>query len=415
MQISALNGTNFNASQKANTNKSKHLNRMDISFGGNISSQDALSKLSKDNSNIVFKANPKTNKVNINGQNINRKNILVTGASGYIGSHTAKYLLENGYDIVTIDNYTLGNNEATKELKKIAKENGAKFKTYAVDIADRNKVGKIFQENKIDAVVHFAAYSQVGESVKNPYKYYLNNTAKTTMLLDEMNKAGVNKIVFSSTAATYGDPDEIPIRENTSQIPINPYGKSKLMIENIMDDADKAYGLKSVRLRYFNVAGSATDGRLGEEHNPETHLIPNILYAAKAQAKGEAGKPFRMFGTDYPTPDGTCVRDYIHVEDLARAHELALQKLLNGGDTAYYNLGSGSGYSVKEVYETAKDVTGVDIPLVIEEKRAGDPPTLIASNEKAKAELGWEPQKSLEDMVSSAWNWIKKDRWNKHQ
>lgn len=415
MQVNAIGNVSVN---KTNTNiaKSKGFSRMDISFSGNVRSKDVTSKLSKENSNLVFTANDKTTKVSINGKNIDRKNILVTGASGYIGSHTAKYLLENGYDIVTIDNYTLGNKDANKELKKIAKENGAKFKSYSVDIADSKGVGKIFKDNKIDAVVHFAAYSQVGESVKDPYKYYLNNTAKTTMLLDEMRKANVNKIVFSSTAATYGDPDanEIPIKESTPQKPINPYGKSKLMIENIMDDADKAYGLKSIRLRYFNVAGSATDGRLGEEHNPETHLIPNILYAAKAQAKGEGGKPFKMFGTDYPTPDGTCVRDYIHVEDLARAHGLALQKLMNGGETGFYNLGSGSGYSVKEVYETAKDVTGVDIPLVIEDKRAGDPPTLIASNEKAKEELGWEPQKSLEDMISSAWNWIKNDKWKKH-
>ncbi len=347
--------------------------------------------------------------------NPNDKNdILVTGASGYIGSHTAKHLLENGFDVVAVDDYSLGNLEASKELKKIAQENGRNYTSYVADISDRPVMSKILKDNGVDAVVHFAAYSQVGESVKNPYKYYLNNTAKTTVLLDEMNKAGVDKIVFSSTAATYGEPDEIPIKETTTQKPINPYGKSKLMIENIMDDADKAYGLKSIRLRYFNVAGSATDGKLGEEHNPETHLIPNILYAAKAQEAGVGGKPFKMFGTDYPTPDGTCVRDYIHVEDLARAHGLALNKLLAGGETAYYNLGSGSGYSVKEVYETAKEVTGVDIPLVVEDRREGDPPTLIASNEKAKEELGWEPKKSLKDMISSAWNWIKNDSWKKH-
>ena len=356
-------------------------------------------------SNFSFKSN-----VNRNDKN----DILVTGASGYIGSHTAKHLLENGYDVVAIDNFSLGNQEANKELKKIAEENGTNYTSYNVDISDKPVMEKILKDNGIDAVVHFAAYSQVGESVKDPYKYYLNNTAKTTNLLDEMKKAGVDKIVFSSTAATYGEPKEIPIKETTEQKPINPYGKSKLMIENIMDDADKAYGLKSIRLRYFNVAGSAMDGRLGEEHNPETHLIPNILYAAKNQKEGNTGKPFKMFGVDYPTPDGTCVRDYILVEDLARAHGLALKKLLAGGETAYYNLGSGTGYSVKEVYETAKEVTGVDIPLVIEDRREGDPPVLIASNEKAKEELGWEPEKSLKEMISSAWNWIKEDKWQKH-
>lgn len=402
-------------SVKINKNNiDKGFSRPDISFCGNISNSDVASRLSKTETNLVFKAGAQTKNVKINGKNMNRKNILVTGASGYIGSHTAKYLLENGYDVVSIDNLAIGNPEVTKELKKIAKENGAKFKAYVADISQRDVIQKILKSNKIDAVVHFAAYSQVGESVKNPYKYYINNTAKTAILLDEMRKAEVNKIVFSSTAATYGEPDEIPIKETTPQKPINPYGKSKLMIENIMDDADKAYGLKSIRLRYFNVAGASSDTRLGEEHNPETHLIPNILYAAKAQQKGIEGNPFKLFGTDYPTPDGTCVRDYIHVEDLAKAHALALEKLLNGGQTSFYNLGSGSGYSVKEVFDTAEKVTGVKIPVIEEDRRAGDPPVLVASNEKAKKELGWAPEKTLEDMIQSAWNWIKKDAWHKH-
>ena len=217
MQVNAIS-TNFTKT-RARTQNTSNFSRSDISFSGNIQMKDISSKLSETDTNLVFKANKKTNNVNINGKKIDKKNILVTGASGYIGSHTAKYLLENGYDIVTIDNYTLGNNEANKELKKIAKENGAKIKSYSVDIADRKKISKIFADNKIDAVVHFAAYSQVGESVKDPYKYYLNNTAKTTTLLDEMKKAGVNKIVFSSTAATYGDPDEMPIKETTAQKP----------------------------------------------------------------------------------------------------------------------------------------------------------------------------------------------------
>lgn len=345
----------------------------------------------------------------------NKLKILVTGAAGYIGSHTAKYLLENGFNVVSVDNYELGNKEASEELKKIAKEQNAYFNAYDADISERNVMAEIFKKEDPSAVVHFAAYSQVAESVKNPYKYYINNTAKTTALLDEMKKANVDKIVFSSTAATYGMPETMPIKETDEQKPINPYGKSKLMIENIMDDADKSDGLKSVRLRYFNVAGSSSDTRLGEEHNPETHLIPNILRAALHQKNGEDGKPFKMFGNDYPTPDGTCVRDYIHVEDLARAHALALNKLLAGGETSVYNLGSGSGYSVQEVYDTTKKVTGIDIPLVVEGRRAGDPPTLIASREKAEKELNWRPEKSLEDMISSAWSWILKNPWNKEK
>ncbi len=342
-------------------------------------------------------------------------NILVTGAAGYIGSHTAKYLLENGFNVVSVDNYELGNKEASEELKKIAKEQNAYFNSYNADISERKIIAEIFGKENISAVVHFAACSQVAESVRNPYKYYINNTAKTTILLDEMKKANIDKIVFSSTAATYGMPENMPIKETDEQKPINPYGKSKLMIENIMDDADKADGLKSVRLRYFNVAGSSSDTRLGEEHNPETHLIPNILRAALHQQNGEVGKPFKMFGNDYPTPDGTCVRDYIHVEDLARAHALALGKLLAGGETSIYNLGSGSGYSVQEVYDTTKKVTGIDIPLVLEGRRDGDPPTLIASCEKAGRELNWHPEKNLEDMIATAWNWVLKNPWGKEK
>ncbi len=342
-----------------------------------------------------------------------KKNILVTGAAGYIGSHTAKYLLENNYDAVLVDNYVLGNVEAKDELQKIADENGAKFKAYNADISDREKMNTVFKENEIDALVHFAAFSQVGESVIDPYKYYINNTSKTAVLLDIMRNYGVNKIVFSSTAATYGEPEVIPITENLKQNPINPYGQSKLMIEKIMDDA-KIYGLKSIRLRYFNVAGASSDTRLGEEHRPETHLIPNILYSALAQKNGENGKAFKIFGNDYNTPDGTCVRDYIHVEDLARAHELALKKLFNGGETSYYNLGSNSGYSVKEVFDTAKKVTEIDIKVEIAPRREGDPATLIASNKKAKEELGFEPHKTLVDMIQTTWNWIQNDKWKKH-
>lgn len=334
------------------------------------------------------------------------KTSLVTGGAGYIGSHTAKYLLEKGYDVVVLDNLSLGNNGAIRQLGKIASDWGSKFRFYLGDIADSKLVSKIFRENDVDGVIHFAAFSQVGESVQNPLKYYANNTGKTTELLREMLDAKVNKIVFSSTAATYGNPAKIPIQELDPQVPINPYGASKLMIERIMDDVGQAEGLKSTRLRYFNAAGASTDGMLGEVHEPETHLIPNILKAAHSKQNGGSQvQTFKLFGTDYPTKDGTCVRDYIHVEDLASAHELAMQRLFKGGDTSFYNLGSGEGYSVKEVFDASKKITGVDIPIQELGRRAGDPPTLLADNSKARAELGWVPQKSLDDMVASAWNW----------
>ncbi len=328
--------------------------------------------------------------------------ILVTGAAGYIGSHCAKFLMEKGFNVVVVDNLSLGNSGAIKALLRVSGESCVKFKFYEADISDVSAMGKVFSENKIDAVVHFAAFSQVGESVLDPLKYYINNTGKTAIFLKEMLNAGVKKIVFSSTAAVYGEPEEMPIQESAPLCPINPYGGSKLMIERILLAESRAHDLKSAILRYFNVAGADKDGLLGEVHNPETHLVPNVL----APLLAGNGNTFKLFGTDYPTPDGTCVRDYIHVEDLARAHYLALIKLFEGAPTNIYNLGSSKGYSVREVYDACCEATGKEIPLEIAPRRDGDPPTLIASNEKAASELGFTPEKSLKDMVESAWNWV---------
>lgn len=331
------------------------------------------------------------------------ENILITGAAGYIGSHTAKFFLENSLNVVGLDDLSLGNMGAVVELEKIANENGVKFHFYKEDISNNVCVSEILKKHKIEAVVHFAAYSQVGESVQNPIKYYINNVCKTTQLLNAMLISDVKKIVFSSTAAIYGEPNEIPIKETAEKKPINPYGTSKLTIEKIMHDLDSANNLKSIRLRYFNVAGASADGKLGEVHNPETHLIPKVLEPIALKGNGAA---FKLFGNDYPTPDGTAIRDYIHVEDLARAHYLAVLELLKGANSNFYNLGSGQGYSVMEVYKACCKVIKKEIPLEIEERRAGDPPILVASNNKAKKELLFEPKKTLEDMISSAWNWI---------
>ncbi len=385
---------------------------MALSFEGNVRADNVQPLLSKTSENVIFVKTQKVKDVSFGGKNLNRKNILVTGGAGYIGSHTSRYLMEQGYNIIVLDNLSTGKKGAIKELKKIAKETNAKFKHYNVDLSDTKKVGKILKNNNIDAVVHFAAFIEVGESVQNPLKYYINNTAKTALLLDQMLKNGINKIVFSSTAATYGACTDDTIKETTPQVPINPYGKSKLMIETIMDDLNgkdrkvpENQKLKSIRFRYFNVAGSSSDGRLGESHTPETHLIPNVLKSIVEK------KTFKLFGTDYDTKDGTCERDYIHVEDLAKAHHLALEKLLNGGETDVYNLGSGEGYSVREVVNTAQKVTGKEMTIVEEGRRPGDPPKLVASNEKAKKELGWKPEKNLEDMISSAWKWFNNKKY----
>lgn len=325
--------------------------------------------------------------------------ILVTGGAGYIGSHCALALMEAGYDIAIYDNLSTGHMETVETLSKLNLE-GRMTSFIQGDLCDREWTMQALGSQKFDAVVHFAAFSQVAESVKNPGKYYYNNVGGTINLLDAMRRNGTDKIVFSSTAATYGEPEYTPIDEKHPQNPINPYGSSKLMVERIMDDYDAAYGLRSVRLRYFNVAGADSKERVGEWHEPETHLIPNILKSTFAGASD-----FKMFGTDYPTRDGTCVRDYVNVEDLARAHVLALRYLEKGGKTTYVNLGTSNGSTVKEVFDECEHVVGKKIPVQKCDRRPGDPAILIADNSKANEVLGWKPEKTLNDSVSSAYCW----------
>ena len=321
--------------------------------------------------------------------------ILVTGGAGYIGSHLVMALLEKGEDVIVFDSLELGHAETIETLKKYGN-----LKFVKGNLKNLDDIRGVFLVNKIDSVVHFAAYSQVAESVKNPQKYYYNNVYGTLNLLNAMLEFNVKKIVFSSTAATYGEPVYTPIDENHPQSPINPYGNTKLMVEKIMDDYDKAYGLKSVRLRYFNVAGADSQSRIGEWHEPETHLIPNVL-------KAKEDKVFKMFGTDYETKDGTCVRDYINVEDLAQAHIGALEYLKNGGKTNFFNLGTTEGNSVKEVFEACETIKGSKIPLEICPRRSGDPAILVADNKKAKEILGWKPEHDLKDCIETAYLWEK--------
>ncbi|MBQ8669140.1 UDP-glucose 4-epimerase GalE [bacterium] len=328
--------------------------------------------------------------------------ILVTGGAGYIGSHNVIALLDAGYDVVIFDNLELGHIETVQTLKSLDLK-GKVVDFIQGDLKNFEDIKDVFSKHEIKAVIHFAAYSQVAESMKNPQKYYENNVEGTLNLLNAMVENSVKRIVFSSTAATYGEPVYTPIDENHPQNPINPYGETKLKIEKIMDEFDEKYGLKSVRLRYFNVAGADSLNRVGEWHDPETHLIPNIL---KSTFGG--GKTFQMFGTDYKTIDGTCVRDYINVEDLANAHVKALNYLENGGKTNFFNLGTNTGNSVKEVFSVCEKVTGKKIPVDIQPRREGDPAILVADNTKAKNILGWIPQKTLEDSILSAYNWEKK-------
>lgn len=324
--------------------------------------------------------------------------ILVTGCAGYIGSHCTLALLEKGYNVVGFDNFSTGHKPTIATLEKIGQEN---FRFIEGDLLNPKDLRKAF-ENQIDAVIHFAAFSQVAESVTKPARYYKNNVLGSLNLLDTMRAFNVNKIVFSSTAAVYGEPSIVPIKETAPLKPINPYGKTKLIIENIMDDYDKAYGLKSIRLRYFNVAGADHKARIGEWHEPETHLIPNIL-----KSTFNTGKAFEIYGTDYNTKDGTCVRDYINIEDLVNAHLLALEYLKKGGETNFFNLGTKEGNSVKEVFELCKTTTGQNIDVTYKNRREGDPATLIADNKKANTILQWEPKKTLEDSIRTAYNWEK--------
>lgn len=319
-------------------------------------------------------------------------NVLVCGGAGYIGSHMVAELLENGEQVVVLDNLQKGHKDAIKDVK-----------FYEGDLRDRKILDKVFTENKIDAVIDFAADSLVGESVGNPLKYFENNVGSTLSLLGAMKDYDVKYIVFSSTAATYGEPENVPILESDKTFPTNPYGESKLTVEKVLKWCDNAYGIKYTALRYFNAAGAHKSGTIGEDHRPESHLLPIILQAAL----GVRDK-IMIFGDDYATPDGTCIRDYIHVTDLASAHLLALKRLMKGGESRIYNLGNGKGFSVKEVIEVARKVTGVKIKAEVAPRRAGDPATLVASSEKAKAELGWKPKyDALETIVESAWKWHK--------
>lgn len=318
--------------------------------------------------------------------------ILVCGGAGYIGSHMVAHLLENNEEVIIVDN-----------LQKGHKDSLLGGKLYVGDLRDTEFLDKVFSENKIEAVIDFAADSLVGESVENPLKYFNNNVGSTINLLQVMQKHDVKYIVFSSTAATYGEPENVPIQEGDNTFPTNPYGESKLSVEKILKWCDKAYGIKYTALRYFNAAGAHVNGKIGEDHRPESHLIPLILQVALKKRE-----KIMIFGDDYNTADGSCVRDYIHVSDLAAAHLLALKRLEKGGDSRIYNLGNGKGFSVKEMVEVTKKVTGMDIKAEIAPRRAGDPATLIASSEKAIEELGWRPQyNSVETIIETAWNWHK--------
>jgi UDP-glucose 4-epimerase len=322
-----------------------------------------------------------------------RATILVTGGAGYIGSHTALALKERGYRPIVLDNLSRGHREIVEN------ELGLPF--VAADTRDRAALDALFARERIEAVMHFAAFMEVGESVSHPLRFYDNNVYGTVTLLEAMAQAGVTKFVFSSTAATYGEPRTTPIPEDHPQEPINPYGRSKLMVEQILADCDRAHGLRSVTFRYFNAAGAHPSVAIGEHHEPETHLIPLILHAALGRRPA-----IRVFGSDYATPDGTCIRDYIHVCDLADAHVLGLEYLLAGGGSTAYNLGNGRGFSVKEVIDAARRVTGRDIPVETAPRRAGDPPVLVGSNEKARRELGWQPRYAeLDAIVGHAWAW----------
>lgn len=317
-------------------------------------------------------------------------NILVTGGAGYIGSHTVKYFQEHNEEVIVVDNLQSGHKESIQVDH-----------FHHIDIRDKDALDKVFKSHNIEAVIHFAANSLVGESMEKPYEYYHNNVYGMLCLLDVMKENNVNKIVFSSTAATYGEPKRIPILEDDVTNPTNTYGETKLAMEKMMKWFDRAYGIKYVSLRYFNAAGAHESGLTGEDHHPETHLIPLILQVPL----GKRDKIY-IFGDDYPTDDGTCIRDYIHVMDLASAHYKALEYLRNGEESDIFNLGNGNGYSVKEVIETARKVTGHSIPAEVKKRRAGDPAILIASSEKAKNILGWKPQfDSLEKIIEDAWRW----------
>lgn len=327
---------------------------------------------------------------------LSNSTILVTGGAGYIGSHAVLALQAKGYDVVILDNLVYGHRDIV--------ENTLKAELIVGDTSDRALLDQLFQTREIAAVMHFAAYAYVGESVTNPAKYYHNNVFGSLTLLEAMQNAGIDKFVFSSTCATYGVPETVPIPETHPQNPINPYGASKLMVERILQDFDTAYNLQSVIFRYFNAAGADPNGQPGEDHNPETHLIPLILLAALGKRDA-----IKIFGTDYPTRDGTCIRDYIHVTDLAQAHVLGLEYLLAGGASEIFNLGNGNGFTVREMIATAKAVTEKDFTVEEADRRPGDPPMLVGSSEKARQILNWQPKYSdLKQIIGHAWQWHQK-------
>lgn len=330
----------------------------------------------------------------------NKPTILVTGGAGYIGSHVVLALKNCGYEVIVLDNLSYGHPEIVKEVLKVELIVG--------DTNDRPFLDQLFASREIAAVMHFAAYIAVGESVQKPAQYYRNNVVGTLTLLEAMLQAQVKKFVFSSTCAIYGMPQEVPMTENHPRNPLSPYASSKNMVEQILTDLDIAYGLKSVAFRYFNASGADPSGLLGEDHQPETHLIPLALLTALQKRSS-----LSIFGTDYPTEDGTAIRDYIHVNDLASAHVLGLEYLLNGGNSEVFNLGNGNGFSVREVIETAKQVTQRDIPAKESDRRAGDAPILIGSSAKARNLLGWNPQyPDLSTIVAHAWQWHQRRHGN---
>ncbi len=319
------------------------------------------------------------------------KNVLVVGGAGYIGSHTVKMLKDSGYNVIIYDNLSKGHKEVAEILD---------VKLIIGDLGDRAKLKEVFETEKIDIVMHFAAFIEVGESVIDPGKYYENNVGKVINLLNQMVESNIKNFVFSSTAATFGEPIHSKIDENHPQNPINPYGHSKKMVEIMLKDFDKAYGLKSVILRYFNACGSDKDGLIGESHSPETHLIPVILETANGKRES-----IKIFGTDYETKDGTCIRDYIHVYDLAKAHIMAMEKMFENNVSLEYNLGNGTGFSVREIIDTVKNVTKREFSVVETERRPGDPALLIADPTKLMTDLNWTSSYDLNDIIESAWKW----------
>jgi UDP-glucose-4-epimerase GalE len=323
---------------------------------------------------------------------LSSRRILVTGGAGYIGSHTVRLLLEQGHDVTVVDNLSKGH-----------RHNVPEGRLYEMDIADTEALARLIRKRRCEAVIHFAAFIAVGESMREPGRYFTNNVGGSLALLEAMAQAGVKHLVFSSTAAVYGNPHTSPILESFPIQPVNPYGESKVIVETLLGWYDRIHQIHSVCLRYFNASGAAPDGQLGEEHEPETHLLPLVLRAVKT------GEPFTVFGNDYPTPDGTCIRDYVHVNDLAQAHILAVEYLAGGGASEQFNVGTGTGHTVMEMIRVVEEVTGKKVPWKPGPRRDGDPPALVASSEKLRSRLGWAPQYAdLRTIVEHAWKFAQR-------